>query len=137
MYINKAMIYGNLTKDPELKTLPSGISVASFSIATNRTWKDKSGAKQESVDYHNVVAFGKTAELIKQYMHKGSGLFVEGRIQTRSWEDKNSGGKRYTTEIVVENMQFGPNRQPQSSDYNGGSQIPPEEMDMPADEDLV
>jgi single-strand DNA-binding protein len=107
MYINKALIYGNLTRDPELKSLPSGNPVTSFGVATNRTWKDKNGVKQESADFHNVVAFGKPAELIHQYLRKGSPVFVEGRIQTRSWEDKE-GKKQYRTEIVVENFQFGP-----------------------------
>ncbi|OGZ06973.1 MAG: single-stranded DNA-binding protein [Candidatus Lloydbacteria bacterium RIFCSPHIGHO2_02_FULL_50_13] len=107
MYINKAFIYGNITRDPEMKALPSGISVTSFGVATNRTWKNKEGVKQESVDFHNVVAFGKPAELIHQYCKKGSPLFVDGRIQTRSWDDKE-GKKQYRTEIVVENFQFGP-----------------------------
>ncbi|MDO8521532.1 MAG: single-stranded DNA-binding protein [bacterium] len=107
MYINKALIYGNITRDPEMKALPSGASVTSFGVATNRTWKNKEGVKQESVDFHNVVAFGKPAELIHQYCKKGSPLFVDGRIQTRSWDDKE-GKKQYRTEIVVENFQFGP-----------------------------
>lgn len=107
MYINKAIIYGNLTRDPELKALPSGSKVCNFSIATNRTWKDQSGKKQESTDYHNIVFFGKQAEIIAQYMHKGNGMMVEGRITTRSWEGQD-GKKNYRTEIVGENFQFGP-----------------------------
>ncbi len=107
MYINKAIIYGNLTRDPELKSLPSGIQICEFSVATNRVWKDKNGARQESVDYHNVVVFGKQAELVKQYLHKGNGVFLEGRIQTRSW-DAQDGTKRYRTEIVADRIQFGP-----------------------------
>ncbi len=106
MYINKAIIYGNLTRDPELKSLPSGAQVCEFSVATNRVWKDKNGAKQESVDYHNIVVFSKQAELIKQYLHKGSGVFLEGRIQTRSW-DAQDGTKKYRTEIIAERFQFG------------------------------
>lgn len=120
MYINKALIYGNLTRDPEMKALPSGISVSSFGVATNRTWKNKEGVKQESVDFHNVVAFGKQAELVHQYCKKGSPLFVEGRIQTRSWDDKE-GKKQYRTEIVVENFQFGPKAGGASSEYSGGT----------------
>lgn len=108
MYINKAILYGNLTRDPELKALPSGVPVCSFSLATNRTWKDKNGVKQESVDYHNIVAFSKPAELIHQYMKKGQALYVEGRIQTRSWDDKATGEKKYRTEVFLENFQFGP-----------------------------
>lgn len=107
MYINKAIIYGNLTRDPEIKSLPSGAQVCEFSVATNRVWKDKNGAKQESTDYHNIVVFGRQAELVKQYLHKGNGLFLEGRIQTRSW-DAQDGTKRYRTEIVADRIQFGP-----------------------------
>lgn len=107
MYLNKAFLYGNLTRDPELKALPSGSQVANFGIATNRTYKDKNGAKQESTEFHNVVAFGRTAEIIGQYFKKGRPIYIEGRIQTRNWDDKESGKKQYRTEIVVENFQFG------------------------------
>lgn len=106
MYINKAIVYGNLTRDPEMRALPSGQQVASFSLATNRVWKDKSGVKQESVDYHNIVVFAKLAELASQYLKKGSAVFIEGRMQTRSWDDAT--GKKYRTEIVADTMQFGP-----------------------------
>ncbi|MFA6325376.1 MAG: single-stranded DNA-binding protein [Candidatus Paceibacterota bacterium] len=108
MYLNKAIVIGNLTRDPELRALPSGIKVCSFSLATNRVWKDKNGAKQESTDYHNVVVFGRQAETVAQYMKKGSSILVEGRMQTRSWDDKNSGEKKYRTEIVADRTQFGP-----------------------------
>src|SRR5574343_361603 len=110
MYINKAMVMGNLTRDPEMKSLPSGVKVVSFSLATNRTWKDAQGMKKDSVEYHNVVAFGKPAEIINQYSRKGSSLYVEGRMQTRSWDDA-SGSKKYRTEIILENVQFGPKSQ--------------------------
>ena len=83
MYLNKALIYGNLTRDPELKSLPSGIQVTTFSIATNRVWKDKDGGKQESVEYHNIVVFGRQAETVAQYLKKGSSAFVEDRKSTR------------------------------------------------------
>src|SRR5262245_38374623 len=108
MYLNKAILIGNLTRDPELRSLPSGIKVCSFSIATNRVWKDKNGARQESADYHNVVVFGRQAETVAQYMKKGSSILVEGRMQTRSWDDKNSGEKKYRTEVIAERTQFGP-----------------------------
>ncbi len=108
MYLNKAIVIGNLTRDPELRSLPSGIKVCSFSLATNRVWKDKNGARQESADYHNVVVFGRQAETVSQYMKKGSSMLVEGRMQTRSWEDKGSGEKKYRTEIVADRVQFGP-----------------------------
>ncbi len=104
MYINKAMIAGNLTRDPEMKSLPSGNKVVNFSLATNRTWKDQNGVKQEAVEYLNVTAYDKQAEVIAQYMRKGSAIFVEGRLQTRSWEAE--GKKNYRTEIIVENFQF-------------------------------
>ncbi len=107
MYLNKVQIIGNLTRDPELKSLPSGVKVMSASLATNRVWKDKDGAKKESTEYHNIVAFARPAELIAQYMKKGGSLYVEGRLQTRSWDDKE-GKKNYRTEIVIENFQFGP-----------------------------
>lgn len=107
MYLNKAIVYGNLTRDPELKSLPSGNSVTSFSVATNRVWKDKNGAKQESADFHNIVVFGRQAETAAQYLRKGSSVLVEGRMQTRSW-DAADGSKKYRTEIVADRVQFGP-----------------------------
>lgn len=107
MNINKAFLYGNLTRDPESRALPSGGQVVSFGLATNRVYKDRDGAKQEATEFHNIVAFGRSAELIAQYMKKGRPLFVEGRIQTRSWDDKETGKKNYRTEVVVENFQFG------------------------------
>jgi single-strand DNA-binding protein len=107
MYINKAIVVGNLTRDPELKTLPTGSKVCSFSVATNRTWKDQAGQKQEAVDYHNVACFGRQAETVAQWMKKGSQIYVEGRMTTRSWDDKDTGKKMYRTEIIAENVQFG------------------------------
>lgn len=107
MYLNKAIVIGNLTRDPELKSLPSGIKVCSFSVATNRVWKDKNGARQESADYHNIVVFGRQAETVAQYMKKGSSILVEGRMQTRSWDDKGTGEKKYRTEIIADRTQFG------------------------------
>lgn len=109
MYINKAMIYGNLTRDPEQKALPSGMAVTNLSIATNRTWKDKDGNKQESVDYHEVVIFGKMAENVAHYLKKGSLAYIEGRLQTRSWKT-DAGENRYKTEVIAESVQFGPKR---------------------------
>lgn len=106
MYINKAMVYGNLGRDPELKTLPSGIQVATFSIATTRTYKGKDGSKQEQTDWHNIVVFGRQAELVGQYLKKGNAAFIEGRMQTRSWEQ--DGQKKYRTELVADRVQFGP-----------------------------
>ena len=128
MYINKAIIYGNLTRDPELKSLPSGAQVCEFGVATNRVWKDKNGAKQESTDYHNVVIFGRQAEVVKQYLYKGSGIFVEGRIQTRSW-DAADGTKRYRTEIVADNMIM-LDRAKGSSNYSRASEQPEPKNDF-------
>jgi single-strand DNA-binding protein len=108
MYLNRAIIIGNLTRDPELRSLPSGIKVCSFSVATNRVWKDKSGARQEATDYHNIVVFGRQAENVAQYMKKGNSILVEGRMQTRSWDDKESGQKKYRTEVIADRIQFGP-----------------------------
>lgn len=106
MYLNKVLIYGNLTRDPEMRSLPSGIQVCSFSLATNRVYKDRDGNRQESTDYHNIVVFGRQAETSAQYLKKGSGAFVEGRLQTRSWD--KDGQKQYRTEIVADRVQFGP-----------------------------
>jgi len=106
MYLNKAMIFGNLTRDPELKALPSGMQVCSLSLATNRTFSDRDGKRQESTDYHNVVVFGKQAENCAKYLTKGNTAYIEGRIQTRSWD--KDGQKQYRTEIVADRVQFGP-----------------------------
>ncbi len=106
MYLNKAMIYGNLTRDPEMKALPSGMNVTSFSIATNRVFNDRDGKRQEQADYHNIVVFGRQAETVAKYLKKGSGAYVEGRLQTRSWE--KDGQKLYRTEIIADRVQFGP-----------------------------
>lgn len=106
MYLNKAMIFGNLTRDPELKALPSGMQVCSFSLATNRVYNDRDGKRQESTDYHNVVVFGKQGENCAKYLTKGSSAYVEGRMQTRSWD--KDGQKQYRTEVVADRVQFGP-----------------------------
>jgi single-strand DNA-binding protein len=122
MYLNKAFLFGNLTRDPELKSLPSGIKVVSFGLATNRTWKDKNGVKQESVTFHNIVSYGRQAEVIAQYLKKGSSVFIEGRIETRSWDDKNDGTKKYRTEIIIDNFQFGPSLGGRSGGGSSNSQ---------------
>ena len=132
MYLNKAIIYGNLTRDPELRSLPSGIQVASFSLATNRVWKDKNGAKQESSDFHNIVVFGRQAETVSQYLKKGSAALVEGRIQTRSW-DAQDGQKKYRTEIVAERVQFGPRSGSQGASFSSGAVGASAGGDFPSD----
>lgn len=108
MYLNKAMVFGNLTRDPEVRALPSGGNVCSFSVATNRTYKKADGSKAEEVEFHNIVTFGKLADLCAQYLKKGASAYVEGRIKTRSWEGKEDGKKQYKTEIIAETVQFGP-----------------------------
>lgn len=103
MNLNKAMIIGNLTRDPETRTTPQGTSVCSFAVATNLIWNDQSGQRQEKVEFHNVVAWRRLAEICGQYLKKGSKVYIEGRLQTREWEGKD-GIKRYRTEIIAENM---------------------------------
>jgi single-strand DNA-binding protein len=132
MYLNKAIIIGNLTRDPEIKSLPSGIKVCNFSVATNRVWYDKEKGKQESTDYHNVVVFGKTAENVAQYMKKGSSILVEGRMQTRSWDA--DGGKKYRTEIIADTIQFGARSQGSSGGGNYGNNTAPAEAPAKAPE---
>lgn len=106
MYLNKAMVFGNLTRDPEMKALPSGMQVCSFSLATNRVYNDRDGKRQEAADYHNIVVFGKQAENCAKYLTKGSSAYVEGRMQTRSWD--KDGVKQYRTEVIADRVQFGP-----------------------------
>jgi len=134
MYLNKALIIGNLTRDPELKAIPSGIKVCSFSVATNRVWKDKNGARQEAADYHNVVVFGRQAETVAQYMKKGSQVMVEGRMQTRSWDDAATNTKKYRTEVIADRVQFGStssgSSSPSSSAPKSGSQPQEDSNDL-------
>lgn len=108
MYLNKVMLIGNLTRDPELKSLPSGTQVASFGLATNRVYMSKEKGRQEQTDFHNIVVFGRQAETTAQYLKKGNMALIEGRIQTRSWDAQDGSGKRYRTEIVADRIQFGP-----------------------------
>ncbi|QFR38796.1 single-stranded DNA-binding protein [Candidatus Gracilibacteria bacterium 28_42_T64] len=103
MDLNKAQVIGRITQDLELKQTPNGQNVLSFSVATNRNWTDSSGMRQEQVEFHNIVLWAKLAEIAGQYLKKGSKIFMEGRLQTRSWEAQD-GTKRYRTEIVGENM---------------------------------
>ena len=97
------MLIGNVTQDPEVRTTPSGIAVTSFGLATNFIWKDQSGQRQEKVEFHNIVAWRRLAEICGQYLHKGSKIYLEGRLQTSSWDDQ-SGNKRYRTEVIADNM---------------------------------
>src|SRR3989344_3835589 len=104
MDLNKVMLIGRLTRDPEIRTTPTGQNVAAFSVATSFNWTDQSGQKKEQTEFHNVVAWRKLADIIGQYLKKGSQVYLEGRLQTRSWDDKTSGQKKYRTEVVVDNM---------------------------------
>jgi single-strand DNA-binding protein len=109
MNFNQAILCGNVTRDPELRTLPSGQPVCSYSLATNRFWMDKNNEKQEQTEFHTIVSFGKQAEFINQYVRKGSLLLVRGRLQTRSWADtKNPEFKHYRTEIITDTVELGP-----------------------------
>ena len=103
MNLNTAMIIGNLTRDPEMRTTPSGQHVTSFSVATNLIWTDASGEKQKKAEFHNIVAWRKLGEICAQYLHKGNKVYIEGRLQTRDWEGQD-GVKRYRTEIIADNM---------------------------------
>ena len=107
MNLNKVMLIGRLVRDPEVRTTPSGQTVTSISVATSYTWKDQSGTQQEKTEFHNVVAWAKRGEVIAQYFVKGQEIYVEGRLETRSWEDKDSGKKMYRTEIILDNFEFG------------------------------
>ncbi len=103
--VNKAILVGNLGRDPELRHTPNGQAVVNFTLATSETWTDKSGERQERTEWHRIVVWGKTAEMCNQYLSKGRTVYVEGRIQTREWEDKD-GNKRYTTEINASTVNF-------------------------------
>jgi single-strand DNA-binding protein len=102
--LNKVILIGHLGKDPELSYTSSGVAVARFSIATNERWKDNDGNVQERTEWHNIVAWRKLAEICGQYLKKGSKTYLEGKLQTRSWDDKNTGVKRYTTEIIADDL---------------------------------
>jgi single-strand DNA-binding protein len=137
---------GNVTRDPELRALPSGQNVANFGLATNRFFNDKSGARQQQTEFHNIVVFGRMADTAGQYLKKGSTVLIEGRLQTRSWQDA-TGVKKYRTEIVTESLQLGPRPQgqgqpePLTSDYQQGGKVkqaqassqqqPPDDQDIP------
>ena len=122
MNLNKVFLIGNLTADPELRNTPSGQPVCNFSIATNRIWNDKNtGQQQKKTEFHNIVAWQRLAEIVSQFLKKGGLVYVEGRLETRSWDDQSSGNKRYKTEIVAERIQLGP----RTSGSAGGFNSPP------------
>ena len=135
MNLNKVFLIGNLTRNPELRALPSGASVASFGIATNRVWKNQQGERQEEVQFHNVVVFGRQAEIVNQYLTKGSLAMIEGRIQTRSWDGKD-GTKQYRTEIVAERVQFGPRNAMKQEEFIKKEAPPATNQNPPIREEL-
>lgn len=124
MYLNKAMVIGNLTRDPELKAIPSGQQVCTFGVATNRIYKDKDGQQQKATEFHNIVVWGRQAENCGQYLKKGQSVLVEGRLQTRSW-DGQDGQKKYRTEIVADRVQFGPKPLNRSGTEEHGTEAEP------------
>jgi len=121
MDLNKVMLIGNLTKDPESRTLVNGQSLSMFSVATNRVWKDSNGNKKEQAEFHNIVVWGKLADIANQYLKKGKKVFIEGRLQTRSWDDQN-GVKKYRTEIIAENISMLDTKGSSNSSYQGSQQ---------------
>ena len=133
--INKVILIGHLGDNPELRYTPSGDAVANFRVATNRTWKDREGNPQEKTEWHRVVAWRKRAEICSQYLKKGSHIYVEGRLETRTWEDQ-TGNKRYSTEIVIDNMQMLDARG--ESEVRSAPAAPPSSgvMDNPPEEDV-
>lgn len=136
MNLNKAFVLGNLTRDPELRQTPTGQNVASFGVATNRIWTDPAGNKQTQTEFHNIVVWGRLAEIASQYLSKGRLVFIEGRISTRSWQDQQ-GQKKYRTEIVAENMQLGPRFQSASNSTQAPTSAPRESMPSNLDREAL
>ena len=138
--VNKVILVGNLGRDPEVRTTPNGQPVANFTLATHRRWRDRDGNRQEETEWHTVVCWGRQAEVAGEYLTKGKQIYVEGRLQTRSWEDRQSGEKKYRTEVICDNFQMlgargegGGGGGYQSSGASGGSDFggPPEDDDIP------
>ena len=127
MNLNKVFLIGRLTRDPEVRALPSGQQVASFGLATDRYYQDKSAQKQQKTEFHNIVVFGRLSQIASQYLTKGSLAMIEGRLQTRSWQD-STGQKRSRTEIVAERLQLGPK--------SAGKVVPAQEQEMPQKEEI-
>jgi single-strand DNA-binding protein len=144
--LNKVMLIGNLGKDPEMRYTPAGVPVASFSMATSESWRDQDGNTQERTEWHNIVAWRKLAEICAEYLKKGKKVYIEGRIQTRSFDDKNTGQKRYMTEVIADNMimldgggmRGGEGTQERSRNVDAPAQAQPEgtEPGKSADDDL-
>ena len=136
--LNKVMLIGRLGGDPELKYTPSGTAVVNFSLATNFVWKDQSGEQKEKTEWHRVVAWRRLAAIIGEYAKKGSRIYVEGRLETRSWEDQN-GNKRYTTEVIADSIEFLSDRGAAETPAAAEPPLPeepPEINDAPPEDDL-
>ncbi|MBI2038379.1 MAG: single-stranded DNA-binding protein [Candidatus Nealsonbacteria bacterium] len=133
MNLNKVFLVGRLTRDPETRALPSGKSVANFGLATDRYFVDKDSQKQQQTEFHNIVLFGRLAEIASQYLNKGSLVLIEGRLQTRSWQD-TSGNKRSRTEIIAQSMQLGPRTAGKSTP--APKEEPNREKEMPSQEEI-
>lgn len=139
MDLNRAQVIGNVVRDPEVRTIPSGQNVCSFSVATNFFWTDQSGQKQQKVEYHNIVAWRKLADICGQYLKKGRKVYIEGRLQTRSWEDQN-GVKKFRTEILAGNVILldrpgaGPSPAGEVTSEAEAPQVPPDEQAAPSKE---
>lgn len=142
MDLNKVMLIGRVTQDPEVRTTPTGIAVTSFGLATNLYWKDQSGQQQEKVEFHNIVAWRKLAEICGQYLNKGSKIYIEGRLQTSSWDDQ-SGNKRYRTEVIADNMimldrksDSGAPKMPQEQSYSAPQMSQPNIQEQSQEEEI-
>ncbi len=140
MSVNKVILIGHLGKDPELRYTPGGKAVVSFSLATSDRWTGQDGQKKESTTWHKIVAWERTAEVMKEYLHKGSEVYIEGRIDNRSWDDKE-GKKQYTSEVIVQNFQFVGSRSGSEKQPPGGSgpddvPPPPDRGSSAGDDDL-
>ena len=132
--LNKAMLIGHLGNDPEMRVTASGQSVVNFTLATNESFRDSSGNMQERTEWHRIVAWGKLAEICSQYLKKGRQVYVEGRLQTRSWEDSKTGEKRYTTEIICSDMQMLGSGREQGYENNSSFQQPPAQQNSLKDD---
>jgi single-strand DNA-binding protein len=133
--VNKVILIGNLGKDPEVKYTPSGTAVAKFSLATNERYKDKAGEWQDRTEWHNIVAWQRTAEIAAEYLKKGRSVYIEGRLRTDSWEDKNTHEKKYRTEIVVTDLVLLGGGRGESGEGGGGRARPAAAAEAPAHEE--
>jgi single-strand DNA-binding protein len=137
--VNKVILVGNLGRDPEIRTTPSGQTLAKFSVATSRRWKDRDGNRQDATEWHNVVCWGRQAEVAGQFLTKGKQIFLEGRLQTDSWEDKETGKKMYRTEVICENFQMLGSRGEGGSGSESGRSAPADSsgFDSAAEDDDI